>query len=123
MQNVAIITGNFSPDRYSYKAFSLLKAHGYNVFPIAPVITELEGIPVYKSISDITEDIDTLTLYLNPTWLKKTFPEIIAKKPGRVIFNPGTEDPELEEMLTQSHIPFMRACTLVLLNTGQFETI
>jgi hypothetical protein len=41
-------------------------------------------------------------------------------KPGRVIFNPGTENPELMEMLDAAGIPYLEACTLVMLRAGQF---
>jgi uncharacterized protein len=123
MKNVAVIASNFRPDRYSYKAFTLLKSHGHTVFPVAPAIEELEGSPVYKSIMDIPGDIHTVTLYMNPHWLKGVIPSIIEKKPERVIFNPGTEAEELEQMLRQADIRPIRACTLVLLNTGQFEDV
>ena len=45
---------------------------------------------------------------------------LIAARPARVIFNPGTENPELEEKLAAAGIATVRACTLVLLRTGQF---
>jgi predicted CoA-binding protein len=123
MKNVAIIASNFRPDRYSFKAFTLLKSHGYPVFPVAPAIKELEGIPVSRSIMDITADIHTVTLYMNPHWLKEVIPSIIEKNPACVIFNPGTEAGELEQMLTSANIRLIHACTLVLLNTGQFENL
>lgn len=41
-------------------------------------------------------------------------------KPQRVIFNPGTENVKLEQELQKEEIPYIRACTLVLLSTGQF---
>jgi len=45
---------------------------------------------------------------------------IISLKPGRVIFNPGTENPELMERLDAANIPYLQACTLVMLRAGQF---
>ena len=123
MKNVAIIASNFKQDRYSYKAFTLLRSKGHNVFPVAPALEELDGIPVYKSITEVPDIIDTVTLYMNPHWLKDVIPSIIEKKPQRVIFNPGTEAEELEQMLTKENIRVIQACTLVLLNTGQFEGV
>jgi hypothetical protein len=45
---------------------------------------------------------------------------ILALKPGRVILNPGTESPDLEQALSDAGIPWLHACTLVMLRTGQF---
>lgn len=123
MQNVAVLASNFLPDRYSYKAFTLLKDYGHHVFPVSPAIEELDGIKVYKHITDIPGDIKTVSLYMNPYWLKDIIPSIIVKKPERVIFNPGTESDELENMLREKKIRAIRACTLVLLRTGQFDKV
>jgi hypothetical protein len=41
-------------------------------------------------------------------------------KPRRVIFNPGTENPRLARSLRADGIEVEEACTLVLLQTGQF---
>ena len=45
---------------------------------------------------------------------------ILSLKPQRVIFNPGSENPKFEALLTSHHIQSLRACTLVLLSTGQY---
>jgi len=66
------------------------------------------------------EDIDTVTLYLSEKYQKEYYEYILSLKPRRVIFNPGTENQELEELLTENNIEADKACTLVLLNTGQY---
>ena len=45
---------------------------------------------------------------------------ILKLNPERVIFNPGTENPELESALKNNGIEIIHACTLVLLKTEQF---
>lgn len=123
MKNVAILANNFKPDRYSYMAFNLLREYGHNVFPVGPVLEELDSIKVYRKIRDIPVSLDTITLYLNPFFIKPIMDEIIEKQPALVLFNPGTESDELETLLKESHIRTLRACTLVLLRTGRFEHI
>lgn len=117
---VAIIGASDKPDRYSYKALKLLKENNYEVIPINPVLEEIEGVKVYRSISIIEKKIDTITLYINPDLLKRYIDEIIRIKPRRVIFNPGTESSEIEEIFEKSGIQTIEACTLVMLRTGQF---
>ena len=62
----------------------------------------------------------TLTLYVGPARLEPMIDSLVALKPGRVIFNPGTESPALQQALDTAGIPWEEACTLVLLRTGQF---
>jgi hypothetical protein len=45
---------------------------------------------------------------------------IVSLKPRRVIFNPGTENPEFVQLLEANGIQCEIACTLVLLGTNQY---
>jgi predicted CoA-binding protein len=64
--------------------------------------------------------VHTITLYINPELQKTYYQDIIALKPKRVVFNPGTENPEFEVLLKENEIESIEACTLVMLSTGQF---
>lgn len=66
------------------------------------------------------DDIDTVTLYLNPANQVPYYDYIISLKPKRIIFNPGTENDELESLANKNGIQTMEACTLVLLSTSQY---
>jgi len=120
-QKVAILGASQKTERYSYKALHMLLDHGHNVYPVHPVLKDIEGHPVYPSLSAIPDKIDTLTLYVGPRWIDPMIDEILALKPGRVILNPGTESPPLQAALVKVGIPYLEACTLVLLRTGQFS--
>jgi hypothetical protein len=64
--------------------------------------------------------IDTVTLYLNPKNQKEYYQQIMDLNPKRVIFNPGTENPEFYKILENAGVEVEVACTLVLLATGQY---
>lgn len=119
-QNVAVLGASTNPERYSNKAVRLLREHGHQVIPVNPAQDVIEGLPVMHTLGDIQETIDTLTLYMAPKHLAALADSIVALKPGRVIFNPGTEDPALQTRLDAAGIRWEEACTLVLLRTGQF---
>lgn len=120
MQNVAILGASAKPDRYSHKALSLLSEKGYCVFPIHPLKQQIDGHAVFPSLAAIDTPIDTLTLYVNADHSSALAADIMALHPGRVIFNPGSENPALQESLNSAGIPWIEACTLVLLRSGQF---
>ena len=119
-QNVAVLGASPKPERYSNKAIRLLLEHGHQVIPVHPALETVEGLPVVKSLGEIGRPVDTLTVYVSPKLSTPMAPAIVALRPGRVVFNPGTENPELYAGLETAGIPFEEACTLVLLNTGQF---
>lgn len=119
--SVAILGASNDPDRFSNKAFFLLKKHQYEVIPVNPKLNYLEDVLVFSSLDLIKTPVHTLTIYVNAEISKTLLPQIIRLKPNRVIFNPGSENPELEKKLVDAEIKVINACTLVLLNTGQFQ--
>lgn len=119
-QNVAILGATDRKDKYAYLAFASLRDHGHNPLPVSPFVKSVEGVPAVASVRDLKEKVDTLTMYVGPAKSEAMSEEIVALRPGRVIFNPGSENPSLQEKLRRAGIPFEEACTLVLLRTGQF---
>lgn len=120
MENVAIIGASAKEGRYSNKAQKMLVEHNHNVYPVNPYGGEVLGVECYKSVTEITDTIDTVTLYVAPKRLKTMIDDIINLKPKRIIFNPGTEDDELIQKVKDAGIIAQEACTLVLLSTNQF---
>ncbi|NQT93181.1 MAG: CoA-binding protein [Lentisphaerae bacterium] len=119
-QTVAVLGASKKPARYSNKAVRLLKEHGHRVIPINPAERVIEGLRVSPSLASVSEAIDSLSVYVGATTSEKMVEDIISLAPGRVILNPGAESKSLEARLTESGIPVLNACTLVLLRTGQF---
>jgi len=119
--NVAVIGASNKPDRYSYQAVKLLAEMGHKPYPVHPSLAKVDNFTVYKNVSDVPENVDTVTVYLSARNQAKLFDDIIAKKSiSRVIFNPGAENPELAERLRDSGVGVVEACTLVMLRTDQF---
>lgn len=118
--NVAILGASKNPERYSYKAFKMLQEYGHRAFPVSPKFAELEGVPACGRLTEIKDQIDTLTMYVGPAISSRLSADILSLRPRRVIFNPGSENPKLRETLRQNGIEVEEACTLVLLRTNQF---
>ncbi|MCK5082732.1 MAG: CoA-binding protein [Candidatus Omnitrophica bacterium] len=117
---VAVIGASNKPHRYSYQAVMLLKEKGHEVYPVHRKIKEIDGIAVNPGIENIKDSIDTVTLYVNAAISNAIGKDILAKKPRRIIFNPGAENPELENKAREEGIVTTNSCTLVMLKTGQF---
>lgn len=119
-RTVVVLGASPKPVRYAYQAVKLLHDKGYRVIPVHPKAQRIEHIPVVHSLAAIGEPVDILTLYIGPERVQGQIQAIVDLKPGRVILNPGAESHALEVALRNARIPFERACTLVLLRTGQF---
>lgn len=119
-QRVVIVGASDKPDRYSHRAQLLLAKHGHEVVPVHPKLASINGVFVVPDLSQVTGAVDTVTMYVGPAISKDLADKLIAVKPRRVIFNPGSENPELQEKLSAAGIEVEEACTLVMLNTDQF---
>lgn len=118
--HVAVLGASPKPARYANQAIRLLLKQGYRVTPIHPRFEEIEDLPVANQLGQVPRPIDTLTLYVGPERLAPQIQELVALAPKRVIFNPGTESPALQQALDAAGIPWFEACTLVMLRTDQF---
>lgn len=116
---VLVLGASENTERYSNKAIKMLKSYGHEVQAVGNKPGNVDGILI-KNDFPTDNNIDTLTLYLNPANQKPYYDKIIKLHPPRVIFNPGTENEELSLLLNQNKIETEEACTLVLLSTGQF---
>jgi predicted CoA-binding protein len=100
-------------------AIDRLRAHGHAVKAIGLREGLVNDVTIVKERPDFP-DIDTVTLYINPRRQPDCYDYIISLKPRRVIFNPGTENAEFEHLLESKGIEAIRACTLVMLSSGQY---
>ncbi len=119
-ETVVIIGASNNPERYSHRALLMLRKHGHEVVPVHPKLAEIEGIPVVADVSLIAGPVDTVTMYVGAAISSGLQDKLIALKPRRIIFNPGAENAPLVDALQKAGIACEEACTLVLLNTGQF---
>lgn len=120
MENVVVIGASENEERYSNKAMKMLAEYRHNPIPVAPAKDRILDRKVYACARDVTEKVDTVTMYVGPARQEGLFEQIITLKPNRVIFNPGTENSAEYDRLKAAGIEVIEACTLVMLRTGQF---
>jgi len=121
MEPLTVVLGaSPQPERYAYLAFQTLRAQNRPVALVNPRYTEIEGQPVLPSLAAVAGPVGTVSMYLSPDRQEAVADQLSALRPGRVIFNPGSENAGLRRRLEAEGIPCLEACTLVLLRTGQF---
>lgn len=118
-KKTVVLGATSKPEKYAFKAISLLVEKGHSVIAIGQNAGEVAGVKI-KTKAIPLKNIDTITLYLNPARQRDYYNYIVEAKPKRVIFNPGTENPELYQLLELNGIQVEVACTLVLLTLEQY---
>ena len=119
MKKTVVLGASENPSRYSYLAVERLRENGHPVVAIGRKPGVIGDTPIVTGHPEI-EDVDTVTLYLNPQLQESEYEYIMHLNPRRVIFNPGTENDAFLELLEKRNIQGIEACTLVMLSTGQF---
>jgi hypothetical protein len=116
-----VVGASSRPGTYAEKALALLQQYGHPVKALGRWPGESAGQPIETNWAKLQPgEFDTVTLYLNPTRQAEIREQVLALKPKRVVFNPGTENPDFEQELHAHGIEATEACTLVLLRTGQY---
>ena len=114
-----VIGASENPARFSNIAIHTLRRYHYDVVALAKRNGTVSDISFRTEFPE-NELIHTVTLYIGPKHQKEYYKNLVDLNPERVIFNPGTENYELEELLESKGIETIQACTLVMLNTDQY---
>ncbi|MEC7262698.1 MAG: CoA-binding protein, partial [Bacteroidota bacterium] len=92
-----------NPGRYSNMAVRRLVDQRIETAAFGIHGGTVSGVQIKDNLVDF-QNIDTVTLYLNPSRQKQYYKKIVDLRPKRVIFNPGTENPEFYEILEKEGI-------------------
>lgn len=118
-EKVVVLGATPDPSRYAYLAANMLTDYGFEMVPVGIKKGMVAGKEILHGTPSV-EDVHTVTLYLGPQNQLSVMQYIVDLKPKRVIFNPGTENDEFEDLLQSKGIEPVEGCTLVMLRTGQF---
>ena len=119
MRRTLVLGASLNPSRYSNLVIHSLLKKREEVFALGNKEGSVESVEIQTEEFSIP-NLDTITLYLNPKRQVEYYDYIIELNPKRIIFNPGTENMELMELLRENNIFYELACTLVLLSTNQY---
>jgi len=121
MGKTVIVGSTPKPYKYAQQAAKMLDERNFEFIPLGIQ----EGDVLGREILNIydkpeIEDVDTVTLYINPQRQKEWYSYLLSLHPKRIIFNPGTENQELKKLAEQEGIECLEACTLVMLSIGVY---
>jgi len=99
--------------RWGNKSVRAFQQRGFKVYPVHPTDTNVEGLTTYKSISEVPERLDLVTVYVRPQVLLKLLPEIAAKGCDELWLNPGTESDQVLAEAERLKLNVIQACSII----------
>lgn len=114
-----VLGASQNPSRYGYIATERLSRAGHEVIAVGKRDGKIGNTTIHaQQVAD--DDVDTVTLYLNPTNQIPYYNYILSLNPRRIIYNPGTENPDLMKQAEENGIQNIVGCTLVMLASRQY---
>jgi len=122
MPTIAVIGASKNRRKYGNKCVRAYREEGYRVFPVNPREEEIEGLAVYRSVGDLPEPPDVVSIYLPPPVTLEVLPEIAARGVRQTLFfNPGSADAKVEERARELDLPARSACSIVAIGRSPRE--
>ena len=113
MKTVAVLGASNNRQKYGNKAVRAYVSQGYQVYPVNPAETEVEGLPAFRSILDVPERPNLISVYVPPPVLRKLLPEIAAKGCDELWLNPGTESADILAEVERLGLNVIQACSIL----------
>ncbi len=114
-----ILGASNNPRRYSFLATEELSNNGFEVIPVGIKKGDINNIPI-RNEYPVNEEIHTVAMYLSAENQEKYRKTLLENPPERVIFNPGTHNPELETEFKKLGVEVMRSCVLIMLSNNKY---
>jgi predicted CoA-binding protein len=118
-KSTLVIGASLKESRYSNMCVKTLVSGQFPVTAIGLREGTIDEIPVLAGFPEL-DNIHTVSLYLGPDNQKTWYDYILKLNPERVVFNPGTENLEFQDILTEAGIEVIEGCTIVMVNSGTY---
>jgi hypothetical protein len=111
---IAVVGHSDKPERTSYRIAQFLQEIGYNVYPVNPLVNEIDGQPSYSSLKDVPEPVDIVNVFRRSEYLSAIVDEAIAVNARTVWAQLGVYDqPSAQKALDAGLNIVMDACIKV----------
>ncbi len=120
-KKTVIIGATTNTGRYAYMAAERLSGASVEFVPVGIKKGTVFGQPILPiKEKPMVNDVHTVTMYIGPQNQPKWYAYILSLNPKRIVFNPGTENDEFQNLARQRNIEIVQGCTLVMLGVGTY---
>jgi len=75
---IAVVGQSDKPERTSYRIAHFLQEVGYKIYPVNPMVSEIDGQPSYASLKDVPEPVDIVNVFRRSEYLPEIVDEAIT---------------------------------------------
>ncbi len=112
--NYVVVGASENQEKYGFKVLADLKSAGYKVFPVNPKAGELLGLKVYKSLSEISKNIDVVIFVVPPKVGEQVILEVKNLGIKKVWLQPGSESQKIIDFCKENGIECIHnACIMI----------
>jgi predicted CoA-binding protein len=112
-KTIAIIGASAHRAKFGNIAVRAFVRQGWTVYPVNPKEPQIEGLPAFKSISEVPVRPNLISVYLPPPVVVKILPDIAARGCDELWLNPGTESAEVLAAAEKLGLNVIQACSIV----------
>jgi hypothetical protein len=113
MPIVAIVGASTDRTKFGNKAVRAYLRQGWDVRPVHPTESHVEGVPAVASLGDLRGPIDRVTFYLPPRVGIGLLSLVADLAPGEFWVNPGADSPELLDAARNLGLEPIQGCAIL----------
>ena len=121
MKTVAVVGASNNRRKFGNIAVRAFQKAGYNVIPITPAATEVEGLRAYASVLDVAETIDLATIYVRPAIGARVIEQLAEKGIPEVWLNPGAGSSAIVARARALGIRPVEGCSIIRIGFSPSE--
>jgi len=93
-KNIAVVGISNKPGRVSGSIAKFLKESGYNVCGVHPLLNNINGIKIYRSLMEIDFEIDIVNVFRRSSSIPELIPDVLKVKPKVLWLQSGIRNDE-----------------------------
>jgi predicted CoA-binding protein len=113
-KTVAVVGASADRMKFGNKAVRAFRDAGWTVFPIHPMLEEVEGLPAYRDLDALpVSGLDQVSFYVPPNVGLGLLDQLKRKTVRELWLNPGSESPEILARAEEFGLEVIQACSIL----------
>lgn len=116
-KNIAVLGIKMESYQPAYYVPQYMKSAGFQIIPVPvyyPEAAEILGEKVYRSLTEIPQEVDLVNVFRRSNDVAKHTADILAKKPKAVWLQSGIRNDEVAEILAKEGIKVVQDLCLMV---------
>lgn len=104
---IAVVGHSDKPHRTSYQIAQYLRSAGYTVYPVNPMVDQIDGQPAYASLADVPEAIDIVDVFRRSEFLEGVVQQAAEAGAKAIWAQLGVQDERAAKQAEEAGLPIV----------------